>query len=104
MMQGTRTWLAESVTIKPFSSLDSYGEYSHGTGATVACRTDLSNEQIVTEDGTAIYATGKFTVDGSVEVNVKDKLVLADGEERLVRKVAVYPGPNGTPYLKVIYV
>lgn len=92
------------MTIYPYSSINSYGEYSFGTGVSTPCRIESADEQVISEDGTAIFTSAKITVDGSKSVSVKDKVVLPNGDDRLIAKIEDVPGPDGVSYLKVLYV
>lgn len=104
MLPGTKSWLRQTVTIYPYASINSYGEYSFGAGVSTPCRIESADEQVINEDGTAIFATAKLTIDGSKSVSVKDKVVLPNGDDRLITKIEDVAGPDGTSYLKVIYV
>lgn len=104
MLSGTRTWLNQSVKLYPYSSTNSYGEYSHGTGATIACRIVMTNEEIITEHGTSSPVNAKVYVDGSVSVSVKDEIELPGESPRPIQKVSAEAGPDGNDYLKVLYV
>ena len=104
MLSGTLSWLKQTVTIYPYSSINSYGEYSFGTGVSTPCRIESADEQVINEDGAAIFTTAKLTIDGSKSVNVKDKVVLPNGDDRLIAKIEDVTGTDGTSYLKVLYV
>jgi len=103
-LSGTAAWLKHTVTIYPYSSINSYGEYSFGSGVSTPCRIESTDEQVISEDGTAIFTSARLTIDGSKTVSVKDKVVLPNGDDRLIAKIEDIPGPDGTSYLKVIYV
>lgn len=104
MLSGTLSWLKQTVTIYPYSSINSYGEYSFGSGVSTPCRIESTDEQVISEDGTAVFTSAKLTIDGSKSVNVKDKVVLPNGDYRLIAKIEDVTGPDGTSYLKVLYV
>lgn len=104
MLSGTATWLKQSVTIYPYSALNDYGEYSWGSGAATACRIEQYDKQITTEDGRHILAVAKITIDGTATANIKDKVVLPNGDDRLIERIDNSIGPDGTSYIKFIYV
>lgn len=104
MLSGTRTWLKQSVTIKPFTGLNDYAEPSYGAGSAVPCRIELTDEQVLMADETLVHATAKILVDGSASVSVSDKVTLPSGEEKPILKLNTIAGPAGTAYLKVLYV
>jgi hypothetical protein len=104
MLSGTRTWLKQTVTVKPFTGLNDYAEPSYGTGASVACRIQQTDEQVIGADNTLIHATAKILMDGSASVSVSDKVTLPNGEEKPILKLNAIAGPAGTDYLKVLYV
>jgi len=104
MLSGTRTWLKQSVTVKPYTGLNDYAEASYGAGASVACRIQLTDEQVIGADETLVHATAKILVDGSASVSVSDKVTLPSGEEKPILKLNTITGPSGATYLKVLYV
>lgn len=104
MLTGTATWLKQSVTIYPYSSVNDYAEYGYGAGVATACRIEQYDKQITTEDGRVILAVAKITLDGTATPNVKDKVVLPNGDDRLIEKIENSVGLDGTSYLKIIYV
>lgn len=104
MMTGTATWLKQSVTIYPYSSINDYGEYAWGSGTATSCRIEQYDKQITTEDGRTILAVAKIFLSGSATPNIKDKVVLPNGDDRIIEKIDDIPGPDGTSYHKVIYV
>lgn len=104
MMNGTRTWLKQSVVIKPYLRLNDYAEAAHGSGASVPCRILLTDEQVLTADETLVHATAKILLDGSASVSAVDRVVLPGGEERPILRLSNIAGPGGETYLKVLYV
>ena len=104
MLSGTKTWLKQTVTVKPYSSLSNYAEPSYGTGTSVSCRIQQTDEQLIGEDGTLIHSTATIIVSESASVSIKDLVVLPNNEERPILKLNTIAGPDGTAYLKVLYV
>ena len=104
MLSGSASWLRQSVTIYPYSSVNGYGEYAWGAGVVTPCRIESVDEQVVAEDGTALFVTAKIIVEGNRTVNIKDKVVLPNGDEQLIAKIVDVTGPDGTSAMKVIYV
>lgn len=104
MLSGTASWLKQTVTVKPYSGINKYGEFSYGTGASVSCRIQQTDEQVIGADDTLIHATAKILVDGGASVSVADLVTLPSGEEKPILKLNVIAGPSGTGYLKVLYV
>jgi hypothetical protein len=96
--------LKQTVSVYPYTSINAYGEYGYGTVASVPCRIEQADEQVISEEGTALFTSAKVLVDGSVSVGIKDKVVLPNGDDGPVQKIDVLAGPDGTPYMKVLYV
>jgi hypothetical protein len=104
MLSGSAGWLNQTVTIYPYSTLNDYAEYSWGTGVSTACRIEQTDRHIMTEDGKEIVAAAKIFVDGTTAPNIKDKVVLPNGDDRLIERIENMIGPDGNSYYKVLYV
>jgi len=104
LLSGTAAWLKQTVTIYPYSSESSYGDINFGSGVSVACRIEASNEQRFDERGRVTVAKAKITVDGSASVTRRDKVKLPGNETLPIIGLDDVPGPDGNSYLKVIYV
>jgi len=104
MLSGTAGWLNQTVTVYPYSALNDYAEYSWGTGVSTSCRIEQIDKHIMTEEGKEIVAVARIFVDGTVSPNIKDKVVLPNGDDRLIERIEDATGPDGDSYYKVLYV
>ena len=104
MLSGTATWLKQSITLYPYASLNAYGEYAWGTGVATDCRIEQYDKQMIDETGNLIYPVARITLPGTATPSMKDKVVLPNGDDKLILKIEDSTGPDGASYLKVLYV
>ena len=70
-----------SVTIKPVTALDKYGEKTYGTAQTIKAKIMERNERLAITGGEEIVARGRVILGAisSPTVTTKDQLTLPDG-------------------------
>ena len=71
--------LNTTVTLEPYVSQDAYGMPSYGPAQTVAARVEWRIRRIVDMQGVERISRAKVFLDGSVAVQLKDRLALKDG-------------------------
>ena len=101
--------LKQTVTIATYASRNSYNEFTHGTGTSVACRIVKDFKAIRTADGRDVISSTQIYVDGdtdlgeSKDVSVNCKITLPDGSTPEVLHIESFPDETGVTYYKAIY-
>jgi len=104
MLPGTiASWLRQTITIAPYSSMNDYGEATYGTAVSVACRLVQENKMVRDRGGRETVSTVNITIDGSIDVDVRDLITLPDTTTPPILSIEDIPGPDGVSYIKVIY-
>jgi hypothetical protein len=73
------TWnMSDSVTIHPYSTVDSDGQITYGTAVTTACRIEYMSRRDIESLGYTTTRPRKIFLPASVSVSEKDKVVFGD--------------------------
>lgn len=104
MQLGTRSWLKQSITLYPHTGFNSNGQSTYGTSSTV--KGIIMQRVMNTRDsmGNDAISTTQITIDGSVTITNKDKIVLPDGSIPYIISILDIPSMKaGTSFAKIIY-
>jgi hypothetical protein len=103
MLEGSKRWLRQSLTVYPYEGLNVYGERLVGGAITVPCRLAQSNKRIISNQGNEVISTCQITVDGAASTVANDKIALPDGTTPTILTIQYGLSPSGATYAKVIY-
>ena len=76
---GFASLMRDSVTLAPYASQAAYGEPSYGTPQTLRVRVVLRAARVVNHVGEERMSRCVIYVDGTVALDIRDRLTLADG-------------------------
>jgi len=82
--------MVDSVTIYPYTTTDSYGKRSKGSGTKFKCRLIYDTQLNKNNDGRDVLSSGRIiTADDVSTVTVDSKLLLPDGSTPPIVSVSV---------------
>jgi hypothetical protein len=95
--------MVDSVTIYPYSAVDSYGKRSRGSGVTFKCRLIYDTQLNKNGDGRDVLDSGRIiTADDVSTVTVDSKLLLPDGKNSPITNVSTITDETGVYHHAVI--
>lgn len=92
-----------TVTISPFSSMNSYGLPSYGTAVSHTCLLVKMPRMVRTVTGQERVSTAQIYLTSAPGTSVKDKVTLPDGTTPVILQVDTFPSDTETAYFEVIY-
>lgn len=95
--------MLDTVTVKPRSSLNGYGEASFGTAYAVKCRIEEENQKVLTNEGQEVISPTHFWTDHVYGIRTIDQVTLPDGTIPDIITVQVWSDELG-PSHEVVYV
>lgn len=96
--------MPRTVTIRPKSSRDSYGQPVYGTAETYRCRVETSNHLVRSSSGEEVVARGRVILAGPCpDVTSESDLVLHDGATVKVLSVEQHDDEDGAHHTVVHY-
>lgn len=96
-------WRDYSVTISHFTSYDKHGDPSYGSGTATACYIEMSPKLIKNTAGQEVVSSARVYVIGDSSLNVRDKVVLPDGQYPPVLRIDHFYNDVATLEMSVIY-
>lgn len=104
MLQGTKKWMKQSITVYPASGFNSNGQSTYTTPITIPCLIIQAVTNTRDAMGNDATSTSRILIEGSYTVTNKDKIVLPDGTIPYIISVENVPSmTDGTSFAKVIY-
>lgn len=103
MLEGSKSWLRQTVAIEPFSAYNDYGEPTYGTAVSNNARIVQKTKMVRDAGGKEVVSTTQIYVNGSATVATTSRITLPDGTKPLILAIDITPDARGNAYLKVIY-
>lgn len=103
MLEGTKSWLNQTVSLESVTGVDGYSDPTYGTSSDVDCRIVEEQKEILSDTGEVQISNTQIYVDGSETVNLSDRLTLPGNETPEILSIKTIYAPDGTAYMKVIY-
>lgn len=103
MLEGTKRWLRQSLSVYPYETLNVFGERIFGGAITVPCRIAQTNKRIISNQGEEVLSTTQITIDGAASTVANDKIILPDSASPIILAIQYGLSASGTTHTKVIY-
>lgn len=104
MTAGTQTWLRQTITLKPYSTVNSYGEVSYGAAVSVYARIIQKTQKIIDDRGREVLSHTEIIVPGDTTVGVNSHITLPDTTTPQILVVEEINAANAdVTHYKVIY-
>ena len=89
MYESLKEWLNIPAKIKPFQSISSTGEKVFSTPVDILCYIEPKISRVVDNRGTEVISNNIVYVDGTVNINSEDVLIL-DGTEYPIKALSSF--------------
>lgn len=103
MMNGTKSWLKQSITLSPKTGYGSSGLPTYGSTTTISCLIQQKNVNTLDKGGNDVVSSTQIITSGDVTIDSEDRITLPDGKTPKIIRVESIVGFDGLPYTKVIY-
>lgn len=91
------------MTYYPFSSYDGHGGVTYGKSSTVACYIEMTPKLVRNAQGQEVVSSAQVYLVGSSSYNIKDKVVLPDGNYPPILSINHFYNDKSTLELTVMY-
>ena len=94
----------DTVTVSPFSSLDSYNKPTYSSDVEYAnSRVKFKVRQVFDFEGNEVTAGGDVVLGSNAVIGAKDKLTLSDGTTPKILNSGNIPGDVGSHHTRIIF-
>jgi len=95
-------WFNQTVKIESFTSINIYGEPQYGTAVQCSAFIEYKTKLVRDATGQEVVSTVQIYLDGSIDVNIQDRITLPDGSQPVILSIEALPDETGSIHHKVV--
>jgi len=95
-------WFNQTVTIEPFTGVNTYGEPQYGDPVQYSAFVQHKTKLVRDRTGQEVVSTAQVYLDGSVDVGIQDRITLPEGSQPVILSIEVLPDETGSTHHKVV--
>jgi len=95
-------WFNQTVTIEPFTGVNTYGEPQYGDSVQYSAFVQRKTKLVRDRMGQEVVSSAQVYLDGSVDVSIQDRITLPDGSQPVILSIEALPDETGSIHHKVV--